>query len=201
MGIAERKEREKQQMRESILSASMKLFVEHGFEKTSIRKIAQAIEYSPATIYLYFKDKNELFYELHTIAFNRFLEAFQKSGWVEDPFERLRFIGRGYIDFALQHPEQYDLMFIMRSPLEGKEDKEDWHQGKASFQILEDTVKECLEKGLIRPGDYRSISYSLWANVHGICSLAIRNRLVMYEEQDQDLIMESYNFLMASIRA
>ncbi|MGL1180856.1 TetR/AcrR family transcriptional regulator, partial [Vibrio parahaemolyticus] len=59
MGINERKEKQKLELKRLILDASMKLFVEEGFENVSIRKIADLIEYSPTTIYLYFKDKNE----------------------------------------------------------------------------------------------------------------------------------------------
>jgi AcrR family transcriptional regulator len=50
MGISERKERERQEMRERIIEASMKMFIEEGYEKTSIRNIAEKIEYSPATL-------------------------------------------------------------------------------------------------------------------------------------------------------
>jgi AcrR family transcriptional regulator len=60
MGIAERKEKQKTEIRKMILDASMKLFVEEGFENVTIRKIADLIEYSPTTVYLYFKDKNEI---------------------------------------------------------------------------------------------------------------------------------------------
>jgi AcrR family transcriptional regulator len=60
MGIKERKELEKQKMRKLILDNAMKLFLEKGFENITIRHIAEKIEYSPATIYLYFKDKDEI---------------------------------------------------------------------------------------------------------------------------------------------
>lgn len=200
MGISERKERERQQMRDMILEAAMRLFVEQGFEKTSLRKIAQVIEYSPATIYLYFKDKNELFYELHSMAFRRFREEFEKVAWIADPFERLRFIGRSYIEFGLRHPEHYDLMFIMRSPMESESKGDSWMEGKAAFGILEKTVKDCLEKGLIRPGDYRAISYNLWAIVHGICSLEIRERLKMYEEGDLELALAGYEYIIDGLK-
>jgi AcrR family transcriptional regulator len=53
MGISDRKEREKQEMKQLIIDAAMRMFVEDGYEKTSIRNIADKIEYSPGTIYLY----------------------------------------------------------------------------------------------------------------------------------------------------
>ena len=59
MGILERKEKQREEIRKMILEASMQLFVKEGFENVSIRKIADLIEYSPTTLYIYFKDKNE----------------------------------------------------------------------------------------------------------------------------------------------
>ena len=56
MGILERKEKQKLEIRKLILDASMKLFVEEGFDNVTIRRIADLIEYSPTTVYLYFKD-------------------------------------------------------------------------------------------------------------------------------------------------
>ena len=89
MGIAERRERDKQTMRRMILDTAMKLFVEDGYEQVSIRKIAENIEYSPATIYLYFKDKDEIFYGLHGEGFDKLLKRQQTTSSIEDPVERL----------------------------------------------------------------------------------------------------------------
>ncbi len=69
MGIKERKDLEKQKMRKFILDTAMNLFLEKGFENITIRHIAENIEYSPATIYRYFRDKNEILYTLHREGF------------------------------------------------------------------------------------------------------------------------------------
>ena len=64
MGVKERREREKESLRQDILDVAREMFATEGYESVSMRKIADKIEYSPTTIYLYFKDKNELFYAL-----------------------------------------------------------------------------------------------------------------------------------------
>ncbi len=64
MGISDRKEREKRELRARILAATAKILIEEGYEKTTIRKVAEAIEYSPRTVYLYFKDKDSLLMEI-----------------------------------------------------------------------------------------------------------------------------------------
>ena len=71
MGIVERKEKQKSELKQQILDASVKLFSEHGYDGVTIRKIADIIEYSPTTVYLYFQDKNEILFELHEIGFRK----------------------------------------------------------------------------------------------------------------------------------
>ena len=100
MGVKERKERDRQEMRETILQSAHHLFIDKGFEDVSIRNIAEAIEYSPATIYLYFKDKNEIFYALHGEAFKKFNEFLSVLATIKDPFKRLIKMGEKYMEFA-----------------------------------------------------------------------------------------------------
>jgi AcrR family transcriptional regulator len=64
MGISSRKEREKKELRAKIIDATAKILIDQGYEKTTIRKVAEAIEYSPRTVYLYFKDKDSLLMEI-----------------------------------------------------------------------------------------------------------------------------------------
>jgi AcrR family transcriptional regulator len=60
MGIQERKEREKERRRQQIIVAAKRIFSEKGFNKTTMEDIAKEAELSPGTIYLYFKNKEEL---------------------------------------------------------------------------------------------------------------------------------------------
>jgi AcrR family transcriptional regulator len=136
MTIAKRKERQKEELRGKILEAAKALFIERGFEDTSIRNIAEKIEYSPTTIYLYFKDKDDIFYALHQEGFvllNQYLRALQN---VAEPFERLKTICKAYIAFALENREFYDLMFISRSPMNAlAKDDEKLVHGICSLEI------------------------------------------------------------------
>src|SRR5215475_8308543 len=117
MGIAERKGKQKLEIRKQILDASMKLFIEEGFDNVTIRKIADLIEYSPTTVYLYFKDKNEIFYSLHEMGFQKFAMMNQPLTQIANPITRLHKMGETYIDFGLANPEFYDVMFIQRAPM------------------------------------------------------------------------------------
>src|SRR6185369_9482851 len=128
MTIATRKERQKEELKGKILEAAKDLFMQRGFEETSIRNIAERIEYSPTTIYLYFKDKDDIFYALHREGFVVLNQYFRALEHVTEPFERLKAICKAYITFAIENKEFYDLMFIIRSPMKSldKKEKEDW---------------------------------------------------------------------------
>ncbi len=82
MGTAERRERDRNEMREAILAAAMKLFLDESFEKTTMRRIAQAIEYTPGALYSYFKDKDEILFALHQRGFDQ-LFAMQAPALVD----------------------------------------------------------------------------------------------------------------------
>ena len=64
MGIVERKKRQRESLRHEILDASREILLAGGYAQLSMRGIAKRIEYSPTTIYLYFKYKDEILYHL-----------------------------------------------------------------------------------------------------------------------------------------
>src|SRR4051812_38459262 len=108
MTIANRKERQKEELKTKILQAARELFMERGFDETSIRTIAERIEYSPTTIYLYFKDKDDIFHALHGEGFTILNQYFKSLAHVSEPFERLKAICSAYINFAIDNGEYYD---------------------------------------------------------------------------------------------
>jgi AcrR family transcriptional regulator len=178
MGIAERKEKQRLEIRKQILDASMKLFVEEGFSNVSIRRIADIIEYSPTTIYLYFKDKDEIFYNLHEMGFQKMQEMNKDLVDIHNPLLRLHKMGENYIQFGIENPEFYDLMFIQPEPMEKLDEMGcTWENGDAALTRLRDTLAECMEKGYIAKADPTVLSLSVWSMVHGLVSLATRQRL------------------------
>ncbi|HMI01455.1 MAG TPA: TetR/AcrR family transcriptional regulator [Pedobacter sp.] len=176
MGISERKEREREEMKQLIMGAALKMFLEDGYAKTSIRNIADAIEYSPGTIYLYYKDKDELLFEVQRHAYGKLLEAFKTYATSKHPFERLAQVCKTYISFGLENPELYDLMFIIRAPMNADESQFK-SNGEDSFKFLVDTLAECITQGLIVFNDIQLAALQVWAMAHGLVSLDLRCRL------------------------
>ncbi len=187
MGIAERKERDKQEMHEKIVQAATRMFAEEGYEKTSIRGIAERIEYSPATIYLYFKDKDELLYAVQEEAFKNLLGQFKELATIQDPVERLRRLGFTYLEFALKNPEHYTLMFVLNSPMRTMEEHAKWQTGVDTFGVLHQTIQQCMDIGRIKPGNSELISMSMWALVHGLATLNISCRFQIFQRTDEEI--------------
>jgi AcrR family transcriptional regulator len=206
MGIAERKEKQKLEIRKAILDASMKLFVEQGFENVSIRKIADLIEYSPTTVYLYFKDKNEILFNLHEMGFQKMAEYTADLWSIKNPLVRLHKMGEYYIQFGLENPAYYELMFILKAPMEalqGMDANCEWKSGDQALGKLKEAIQESMDKKLIEKGDVDAISMAIWSMVHGMVSLAIRDRFdkLVPREQMVPMMTKGLTWLLNTLDA
>jgi AcrR family transcriptional regulator len=179
MGTKERKDRQKTEMKDAILEAALKLFSDEGYDNVTMRKIADKIEYSVGTIYLYFKDKSEMFFELHTKGFAEFYQKQLSVQHIKNPAERLTAHGEAYIQFAMEHPEYYDLMFISRTPTKNLKECETWVEGERTYDLLKLNIKQALEAGYFKDVNLEVAAFSLWSFVHGISSLYVRERLML----------------------
>lgn len=173
-----RKTNRKEELRDLILDAALKVFVEEGLEHLSIRRIAEIIGYSPTTIYLYFNDKNHLLFELCELGFLRMAEMNNNLSAIQNPLERLHRMGENYIKFGLEHPAYYDLMFNQAGPMErlATMDNSEWDSGDKALAQLKEIIVECIEQGIIRKGDIDVIAMAVWGTVHGLISLRVCKR-------------------------
>ena len=190
MGIEDRKQRERGEMQALILDAAKTLFVERGFEATSMRAIAEKIEYSPATIYLYYKDKNALIQDLHAEGFTRMNKDMGVLQLVRDPLERLLAMGRAYVHFSLENPDYYELMFIMHKPMQGLEKPEEWKMGALTFESLIEVVKECQALGRFQGKEPLQLSFLIWSCVHGICALKCCRRIEIIQTIPHEVLIK-----------
>ena len=173
-GSAKRREQGKTETRRAILEAAVALFQEHGFERFSLRGVAEAIGYSPTTIYLYFDDKDDLLYHVAMEGFVKFGEMMQAAyDGADTPLERFGATGRAYVKFGLENPVPYRLMFMQRGEFLEREPPPGYESVIDAFGILTKALQECLDAGVIKPGDLRTYAGMAWANVHGVVALAI----------------------------
>ena len=217
MGIKERKERHKEDLKQLILDSAKSLFMKYGYEATSIRKIAAEIEFSPTTIYHYYKDKSDIIYALHQEGFKLMAEKFSALANVEHPLERLKAMGRTYIRFALENSDFYALMFILKEPLDfldtvcvDNQEGEDWKEGRDTFNTLLKTVEECQQYGYFQGQEPKTFALLVWSTMHGMCSLTIhghlehmaRKKVQFFESGDQALeaAYNSFTRLLESMK-
>jgi len=172
-----RRARERQNLRARILDAARELFAAEGYEAVTIRRVADAIEYTPPVIYQHFTDKRALLDEICREDFRTFARAFQSVVADPDPIQRLRRMGAAYVEFALTHPNHYRLMFM--TPVPGGVHKDDPEaQGNPeldAYARLRTLVDDAFHAGRFRPDltDPALIAHVLWQTAHGVVSLHI----------------------------
>ena len=174
MGVKERRTREKEQLRHQILSAARELFVNEGYENVSMRKIADKIEYSPTTIYLYFKDKADLLDSVckeTLLSLLNTLELLKKDK--SDPVEVLRKSGKAYVEFGLKYPQDYKLTFVVRPQFQKGLGLQEGSVGERVFDYLRAMVSECIRQERFRQVDVEITGQTLWSAVHGVTLLLI----------------------------
>lgn len=173
----QRRTQEKLEVRQAILQASSELFLEHGYEHFSLRQVAERAGYSPGTIYLYFQNKDAVLFTLMEEGVTRFSQMLTAAVDEHNPRERLHRLGRAYVDFGLQHPAYYQLMFMQRTDylLRSNERSGDAPQPLAAlFGLWRSVVEDAMRAGILRMGDPVSTGDTLWALLHGVVSIAIR---------------------------
>ncbi len=193
MGVAERREKEKLALQSQILAAARQLFLHKGIEHTTMRNIAQAVDYSVGTVYLYFKDKNAIFHALHAQGFTELARTMHELPLLNSPLKRLEGLGKAYIDFAIANPDMYTLMFSLPAPIAYLDEMQakDWNEGKATFAMLLQTVEACIEAGYFKGHKAEPLAYMFWGSVHGMCSLHLSNRANGVNLKQPDTILEN----------
>ena len=116
MGIAERKDREPRahayDQRERILDAARRIVMREGLAALSMRKIAEAIGYSPAALYIYFEGRDAIAEALGREGYTRLLAQLEPLAGIADARERLHAIAHAYLSYGCEHPRTYELIFM-----------------------------------------------------------------------------------------
>ena len=174
MGVKERRTREKEELRRQIIAAARELFVNEGYENVSMRKIADKIEYSPTTIYLYFKDKADL---LDSVCKETLLDLLNTLELLNrdksNPVEALKKSGKAYVDFGLKYPQDYKLTFVVRPQFQKGLGLEEGSVGERVFNYLCAMVSECIRQKAFRQVAVETTGQALWSAVHGVTLLLI----------------------------
>ncbi len=186
MGVKERQERDREEMRESILQAAQELFVAEGYRNVSIRKIAEKVEYSPAALYSYFPSKDHLFFALAEEGFRKLFQFTNDPATMGgDPLTAIREGFFRYYQFSRQHPEYFDLMFVDRSV---PKISQEWERFGFVQQMIGEVVaviQRGIDAGVFPAGTNAQVAFHLlWVAVHGAATVAVCDRLAPDENPD-----------------
>ena len=200
MSIAERKMKEKEDMRALILDGARKVFLRKGYESASIRNIAEEINYSPSSIYFYFKEKGEIFHELHEEGFRLLMSKMQVLAHVSEPFERLKAMGAVFIDFAMNNKDFYNLMFIVEEPLKRTVEVDRSGMGNKTLSSLICVVKECIAAGRFKGMNAEDLSFTILSSLHGMSALFCKDRTKTFTDRSSEqLIRDGYKTLVTML--
>jgi AcrR family transcriptional regulator len=184
MGIAERREREKEALRTRIVEAARDIVSERGIDALSMRSIAERIEYSPGTIYLYFRDKNQLVGEVMCAGFERMGEyiaaELEAVGAGADAREQHRALGRAYARFALENTAYFRVMFELPAVPQAQCVANHHIGGEGADgdpHLLEKVIQRAMDEGLYQHGDAKTWALVAWGLIHGLTSLYLSGQL------------------------
>jgi AcrR family transcriptional regulator len=177
-------------LREEILAATQRLLMETGSaEAVSIRAVARAVGVTSPAIYRHFEDKDRLLLEACREKFQDLQVALEAAEPQKVPVgERMLVMGRSYIDFALENPESYRIMFMTRFDMSAQHFAEEM-MGDRCFMILLDSVTDLIDAGLVRPelADKGALHVGglFWASIHGLASLLIAKPGLPWPDREQ----------------
>ncbi len=161
-------------LREEILQAAEELLVAAGNPSAvSIRAVASAVGVTPPSIYLHFADKDELIWAVCDRQFTELATRMRAAAQGQDPLGALTAMGRAYIQFGLENPEQYRIIFMNREEREPPWVTPEHMADLTAFGDLLAAVEQAIDTGAVRPVDPFLISLGLWAAVHGVTSLLV----------------------------
>ena len=186
MGSKERQERDRQRIRKAILDAARDLFINEGYAKVSMRRIADRIEYSPAAIYSYFPAKDDIFFALAEEGFRLLADHVLTSvSRLGDPLERVRRGLWAFYEFSKTYPEHFALMFLDRSVPNLSQDFQRFEFFQETTARAEADVRACMDRGhFSKTLDPAAALHVLWVGMLGAATIGLAQRLAPGEDPD-----------------
>ncbi|PSK93062.1 TetR/AcrR family transcriptional regulator [Taibaiella chishuiensis] len=190
MGITERRIRQKKEIRDNILSTSWRMVKDDGWQCLSIRKIADAIEYSVPVVYDHFENKEAILLEFSKKGFELLVKKLQqaKSG-SDDPAEQLQAIADAYWAFALNNKEYYQLMFGIGMPCC---EFEKCMPEKVVFrELVMEPIERLLERHKREDLNACFKYHAFWSVMHGLISIKLTGSSDFGEELNKCVLNDA----------
>lgn len=211
MGITERREREKEQRRTDIIDAAERVFFPKGWNAATMDDVAAEAELSKATLYLYFKSKEEIYVAILVrgvrILHSMFVEAVQGD---TPGLRKVEAIGRAYVSFYHQHPNYVDAMIHFESKYFGSGEENEYTRERESLKkktmgLVAQAVQTGIDDGSIRTDiNPMKAAVILWAQTTGllqILTIAREDIKSHYSLESDDLVEAYFDLTFHSLAA
>src|SRR5579884_2241782 len=202
MGMRERRERERKEMREemrkSILAAAQEIASEEGWQAVTTRKVAERIGYSQPTIYEYFANKEAILLALLRYGYEQLVTEMQAAfSSTDDPETRLLAMSEAYWDFAFRSPELYQVMHGLAGISFGRYGHPDTPvEVKQSFALAREAMEQWAEVKGVQRADITDLVEARRGLIHGLISLALANRVGGGQERAKRIFQETMRDLL-----
>ena len=197
MGIKQRREREKQEVRQGILTAAREIARQEGWQSVTIRKVAERIEYSPPTIYEYFENKEDILLELLREGYRQLAAALRRA-WesTEDCEQRLMNMVEAYWQFAMSQPELYQVMNGLGVPYCSEKPS----AAHESFDITHEALVDWMHTMGVDIPDVEGAVEIIRSLVHGLISLTMADRIHGGEARAKQLLQRAMRDMFVAWR-
>jgi AcrR family transcriptional regulator len=199
MGIAERKLRQKEEVRASILEAAWKVVETEGWQALSIRKIAEAIEYSVPVIYDHFANKEAILLEFTRKGFRLLNEDLERAkGRFENPEQQIEALAYSYWNFAFTHKEYYQLMYGLGMP--GCETVKQIPELSTFTELILDSLRKMIVQHQTRGADPFLKLHTLWSTLHGLISINMMGKENSRDELNAMVLKDFINGFISGMK-
>lgn len=206
MGVQERKKREKEKRKNDIINSAEKFFFKKGFKETTMDDIANDLELSKGTLYLYFKNKDILLYEIVKIKLEKLKyklkEAFDKN---ISGLENMHKIKLAYVDFVEKNPSHLKSIVYFNknifNNLDNNEKSTILNNNSTLHFFSEIIIKGQNDESIIKDINPIQLALTLWTQTTGVISFASEKDFILdiLKISKSDFIMSQFDILINGI--
>ncbi len=198
MGILERKLRQKEEVRTSILRTAQEIVSNEGWQALSIRKIAEAIEYSVPVIYDHFQNKEAILLELTKQGFQMLNTELQKAKKrSNDPEKQIEAMAFAYWEFAFDNKAHYQVMYGLGMP--SCDTVNQIPELGAFSNLISEPIKELIAKKKTDANCFLKL-HTFWSMLHGLVSINMMNNSEGKQELNQLVIQDFIEGFISGIK-
>jgi AcrR family transcriptional regulator len=186
--------------RNRILGCACDLYLEQGLDGFSMRKLAREVGVTAPALYRHYEGREAVLADVLREAHRTFSRYLYSALGAPTPAERFLAAAEQYLSFVVEHPRWYGMMHTAPEHLGMERIPDDIEAlQQATHQFWLDRVRECMDAGILRPGDPEEASVTMWAHAHGLAQLYHQGCLTMEEADFRALFTASGKRLMAGL--